>query len=176
MVMKITHLEVFEDEESPLAERMKTYIRGDEYCHLIGDELRIKNGAVFEALDAVRLAQKAIDDSREDEEAAQDKLIALLEEIPEFDSAKRLSVSGERAFGSEERPAEIVGEVRRDERWIWSTQKLDDIFHTSEQVPPKVVKKLMIERKVFNEMPDSLKNVLRSALTIHKQKTKVNIK
>jgi hypothetical protein len=66
--------------------------------------------------------------------------------------------------------------VNRQERWTWDNDILEDIYGSSDDIPPHVKRKMTVDKRRFQALDDEDKRELLPALTRKPGAAKITIK
>ncbi len=168
--MKIKNLDVFGNKGVSITDG------NDGWSYQHKGHMRIRDRETYLAAYDLGEANKKLAEAQREVAEAHEKLHNQCVQFPEWDETTSITVMG-RPWGHNLYPEEISADIVREETWVWSTEKLQDILGKKDApTPPKIVKKMMIEREVFEGFGQDLKNIFAPALTIMKKPIKVKLR
>lgn len=109
------------------------------------------NSDLAEACEEYRTLADRLDGIKNRMDVLADKILA---EFPEMAGEQTLAVGNR-----------MTVKVNRPERWTWDSDILDDLFPTTDSIPPHVNKRMTVDKRKFQALDDDEKRLLLPALT-----------
>lgn len=120
--------------------------------------------AFEEAVKAAFDARTTINAAKAELDAAESKIVELAEHV-----------SGEREDDIDVSGYGYDVKIKRRNQYRWDSKKLSELFNSYDTLPTHVKNQLSVDRKVYERLDDSLKNILKPALNVINQKPSLNI-
>lgn len=88
--------------------------------------------------------------------------------------------TAEEVSGQKKEDIDVTGygydvKIKRRNQYRWDSEELNKIFASKQTLPAHVKKQLSVDKRVYERLDDSMKNVLRPALNVINQKPSINI-